>query len=76
MQLEQSAKFLAELANANRPDAIEKAKHERHSLCVYRRREMNPSDTANELAEAFSKIAPSNSLAQLMKVAILNPQTP
>jgi len=73
MNVEQSAKFLAELASANRSDAIEKAKHERHSLCIYQR-EMNRTATANELAEVFSKMAPNNNLAQLMKEAILNPQ--
>ncbi len=72
MKIEQSAKSLAELARANSPDGTEKAKHERHSLCMYRR-EMNPIDVANGLAEAFSKIAPSNDLAQLMKEAILSP---
>ncbi len=73
MNVEQSAKFLAELASANRSDAIEKAKHERHSFCISRRG-MNRTDAADELAEAFSKIAPNNNLAQLMKEAILNPQ--
>ncbi len=71
IEIEQSAKFLAELVKTNRSDAVEKAKHERDTLCC--RYWLEIDQTASQLAETFSKIAPSNNLAELMRQAILNP---